>query len=77
MDTPLVTLSAQGDAEFDGNLLARIPAVCTPSNVAFLVRIAAGRWIANGAVRSSPCIVFLVASKRGAPLATAGLSFFI
>jgi len=54
VDTPLVTLSAQGDAEFDGNLLARIPAVCTPSNVAFLVRIAAGRWIANGAVRSSP-----------------------
>lgn len=52
VDTPLVTLNAQGDAEFDGNV-GPISSVCTPSNTAFLVRIAAGRWIANGAVRSS------------------------
>lgn len=52
VDTPLVTLSAQGDAEFEGNV-GPIPAVCTPSNTAFLVRIGAGRWIANGAVRTS------------------------
>lgn len=52
VDTPLVPLSPQGDAEFDGNV-GPISSVCTPSNVAFLVRIAAGRWIANGAVRSS------------------------
>jgi hypothetical protein len=52
VDTPLVTLSAQGDAEFDGNVGA-ISSVCTASNTAFLVRIAAGRWIANGAVRTS------------------------
>ena len=51
-DTPLVTLSAQGDAEFEGNV-GPVGANCAPSNVAFLVRIAAGRWIANGAVRSS------------------------
>jgi len=52
-DTPLVPLSAQGDAEFEGNL-GPFPSVCTPLNLAFLVRIAADRWIANGAVRSSP-----------------------
>jgi hypothetical protein len=52
IDTPLVTLSAQGDAEFEGNV-GPIPTACTPSNTAFLVRIAANRWIANGAVRSS------------------------
>jgi hypothetical protein len=53
VDTPLVPLSAQGDAEFDGNV-GHFPAVCTPTNLAFLVRIVADRWIANGAVRSSP-----------------------
>jgi opacity protein-like surface antigen len=53
VDTPLVPLSAQGDAEFEGNL-SPFPTVCTPTNLAFLVRIAADRWIANGAVRSSP-----------------------
>jgi hypothetical protein len=52
-NTPLVPLSAQGDAEFEGNV-GPFPSACTPSNVAFLVRIAADRWIANGAVRSSP-----------------------
>ena len=52
-DTPLVSLSAQGNAEFEGNV-GPFPTVCAPTNLAFLVRIAAGRWIANGAVRSSP-----------------------
>lgn len=50
-DTPLVPLSPQGDAEFDGSL-GPLPSVCTPTNLAFLVRIAADRWIANGTVRS-------------------------
>lgn len=50
-DTPLVPLSAQGDAEFEGSL-GPLPSVCTPTNVAFLVRVAANRWIANGTVRS-------------------------
>ena len=49
-DTPLVALGAQGEAEFEGNIA--VPATCTPSNIAFLIRIAAGRWIANGTVRS-------------------------
>jgi hypothetical protein len=49
-NTPLVTLDARGDAEFSGNI-GPIAATCTPANVAFLVRIAAGRWIANGSVR--------------------------
>jgi hypothetical protein len=56
VDTPLVPLSAQGDAEFDGNV-GHVPAGCAPNNLAFLVRIASSptdRWIANGAVRSSP-----------------------
>jgi hypothetical protein len=51
-DTPLVPLSAQGNAEFSGSV-GPIPSTCNSSNTAFLVRIAAGRWIANGAVRSS------------------------
>jgi len=49
-DTPLVALGTQGEAEFEGNIA--VPATCTPSNIAFLIRIAAGRWIANGTVRS-------------------------
>ncbi len=52
-DTPLVTLSPQGDAEFSGTTTLPLPSSCNSSNVVFLVRIAAGRWIANGAVRSS------------------------
>jgi hypothetical protein len=50
-DTVLVPLSARGDAEFAG-IVGPIPTTCTPANVVFLIRIAAGRWIANGAVRS-------------------------
>jgi hypothetical protein len=50
VDTPLVPLSALGDAEFHGNV-GPLPAVCsTAANVAFLIRIPANRWIANGAV---------------------------
>jgi hypothetical protein len=52
VDTPLVSLSATGDASFSGNV-GPIPEICTSSNVAFLVRLGAGRWIANGAVRRS------------------------
>ena len=49
-DTPLVPLSAQGEAEFEGNI--RVPASCTESNIVFLIRSEANRWIANGTVRS-------------------------
>jgi hypothetical protein len=50
IDTPLVPLSVRGDAKFEGDL-GPLPLACSQGDVAFLVRIAAGRWIANGAVR--------------------------
>jgi hypothetical protein len=50
VDTPLVTLSPQGNAEFDGSFSSPT-AGCSATDVAFLVRISANRWIANGAVR--------------------------
>ena len=50
VDTPLVTLSPQGNAEFDGSFSSST-AGCSATDVAFLVRISANRWIANGAVR--------------------------
>jgi hypothetical protein len=52
LDTPLVTLSPQGDADFSGSI-GLIPTTCNATNVVFLVRISADRWIANGAVRST------------------------
>jgi hypothetical protein len=52
-NTPLVQLSPRGDAHFVGTI-GPIATSCTPSNVAFLIRIPAGRWIANGAVRIAP-----------------------
>jgi hypothetical protein len=51
IDSPLVSLSSTGDAQFSGAVGA-IPTSCNPTNIAFLIRIGAGRWIANGAVRS-------------------------
>jgi hypothetical protein len=55
VDTPPVPLTDTGDAQFSGDVV--IPPDCipvnTPPNIAFLVRIPAGRWIANGAVRQS------------------------
>ena len=50
VDTPLVELSDDGDAQFSGNVGA-LPSVCTSEpDVAFLIRVGAGKWIANGAV---------------------------
>ena len=50
VDTPLVTLSATGDARFHGNVGA-LPAACTSQpNIAFLIR-AGNSWIASGMVR--------------------------
>jgi hypothetical protein len=57
VDTPPVSLSAQGDAQFNGNV-GPLPAVCSSEpDVAFLLRIVlpaafADRWIAAGAVRT-------------------------
>jgi hypothetical protein len=51
VDTPLVPLSAKGDARFRGDL-GPLPLACVNEpNLAFLVRTAGGAWIANGAVR--------------------------
>jgi hypothetical protein len=52
LDTVLVPLSAQGDAEFFGSV-GPIPSACTVSNVAFLLRRDIGRWIAYGAVKTA------------------------
>ncbi len=50
VDTPLVTLDDEGNARFHGSVGA-LPAPCTSEpDIAFLIRIPAGRWIANGAV---------------------------
>ena len=50
VDTPLVELDDQGDARFGGQVGA-MPGVCASEpDIAFLIRVGAGRWIANGAV---------------------------
>jgi hypothetical protein len=52
VDTPLITLSAQGNARFAGQV--SLPAVCTSSpNIAFLIRVSGGGWIAGGVVRET------------------------
>lgn len=57
VDTPVVPLSPQGDAEFSGNVALVLDPACVnePADTAFLIRIAipgfVGRWIAFGAVR--------------------------
>ena len=50
IDTPLVPLSAQGNAEFSGSFSSST-AGCNPTDVAFLIRVSAGAWIGNGSVR--------------------------
>jgi hypothetical protein len=50
IDTPLVPLSAQGNAEFSGSFGSSTGG-CSPTDVAFLIRVAAGAWIGNGSVR--------------------------
>jgi hypothetical protein len=51
--TPLVSLSAQGDAEFNGNV-GPLPGAClNEPDIAFLVRSAgSGNWFAAGIVRT-------------------------
>ena len=51
VDTPLVTLSAQGNANFRDSL-GTLPSACTTQpNIAFLVRTGGGAWLASGMVR--------------------------
>jgi len=49
VDTPLVELDEEGDAHFSGNI--SMPVVCaTEPDIAFLIRLASGRWVGNGTV---------------------------
>lgn len=50
IDTPLVPLDAQGNAEFSGSFSSSA-AGCSPMDTAFLIRTAGGAWIGNGSVR--------------------------
>jgi len=50
VDTPLVDLDDQGDARFDGSVGSLPPACTSEPDVAFVIRVGAGRWIANGTV---------------------------
>jgi hypothetical protein len=50
IDTALVPLDAQGNAEFSGSFSSST-AGCSAMDVAFLDRTAGGAWIGNGAVR--------------------------
>jgi hypothetical protein len=50
VDTPLVELDERGNARFNGSIGA-LPSVCiSERDIAFLIRVGAGRWIANGTV---------------------------
>ena len=50
VDTPLVDLEDEGNARFNGTV-GPLPPVCTSEpDVAFLIRVGSGRWIANGTV---------------------------
>ena len=52
VDTPLVTLSAQGNAQFTGNV-GPLPAKCVGEpDIAFVILPPGINWIANGAVRT-------------------------
>ncbi len=49
VETPLVDLDEEGDAHFSGNV--SMPVVCaTEPDIAFLIRLASGKWVANGTV---------------------------
>jgi len=51
VDTDLVPLSPQGDADFSGDVI--LAAVCQSElDLAFVIRVGSGAWIANGSVRT-------------------------
>ena len=50
IDTPLVPLNPQGNAQFDGSFSSSTGG-CSPTDVAFLIRTAGGAWIGNGSVK--------------------------
>jgi hypothetical protein len=49
VETPLVDLDDEGNAHFSGDVT--MPTVCaTEPDMAFLIRLASGKWIGNGTV---------------------------
>ena len=51
VDTELVPLSPQGDADFAGDVA--LASVCqSEPDIAFVIRTGSGAWIANGSVRN-------------------------
>ena len=50
VDTPLVTLDDEGNAQFHGSVGPLPPVCASEPDIAFLIRTASGRWIGNGAV---------------------------
>jgi hypothetical protein len=53
VDSELVPLSLQGDADFTGDVVLD-PVCVSDADIAFLIRTAGGAWIAAGAVRVGP-----------------------
>ena len=51
VDTPLVTLTPQGNARFAGQVGPLPPSCLNSPNIALLIRVSAGIWIAAGEVR--------------------------
>jgi hypothetical protein len=50
VDSPLVSLSPEGDADFSGDVILS-PVCQTEPDIAFVIRTESGAWIANGSVR--------------------------
>ncbi len=50
VDTPVVPLDEEGNANFSGRVA--IDPACLNGDIAFLIRVPSGIWIANGAIRS-------------------------
>jgi hypothetical protein len=68
IDTPLVPLSAQGNA---AGSFSSSTAGCSPTDVALLIRVSAGAWIGNGSVRLPyPPVSFLSNDFKSAQIST-------
>jgi len=50
VDTQLVELDERGNARFNGRVGALPPVCISEPDVAFLIRVGGGKWIANGSV---------------------------
>jgi hypothetical protein len=50
VDTPLVDLDDQGNARFNASVGSLPPVCASEPDIAFLIRVGSGRWVANGTV---------------------------